>query len=194
MADQTFDEELMELVRACRGAAELHERLRFAEEIVVRVGPMLGAFVAGRCPEAATEDVCQEVLIAVAKSVPTFRGKTARQFWGWCYRIASRRVADYLRGPGNRPVVSLDIEEIRRAVEATAVEQPVFDEDRERLEAALALLAASKPPCVVYLTLHFIEGLDYGELAETFDTTPDAMRMQIQRCLALARELVEERG
>ena len=194
MAEKTFDEELMELVRACRGAAELHERLRFAEEIVVRVGPMLGAFVASRCPEAAAEDVCQEVLIAIAEGVPKFRGKTARQFWSWCYRIAFRRVADHLRRKSNQPMPSLDVEEIRRAVEATAVERPISEGTYTDLERALMLLYQSKPPCVEYLLLHFILGLDYDEIAAMHGTTPNAMRMQIQRCLALARELVEERG
>lgn len=192
MADQTFDEKLMELVRACRGAAEFHERLRFADEIVVRVGPLVGSFVAARCPEAVAEDLCQEVLIGVARGVPKFRGKTAREFWSWCYRIASRRVADYLRRPGNRPVLSLDVADIRRAVEATVVELPISAEDRADLESALAQLHRSKPPCVEFLRLYFVVGFDYGEIAGMHGTTRDAMRMQIQRCLALARELVGE--
>lgn len=194
MADQTFDEELMELVRACREAGELHERLRFAGEIVVRVGPMLGAFVAGRCPEAAAEDVCQEVLIAIAEGAPTFRGKTARQFWSWCYRIASRRVADHLRRKSNQPMPSLDVGEVRRAFEATAVERPISEGDRTDLETALELLYQSQPPCVEYLLLHFIAGLDYAEIAAMYGKRRDAMRMQIQRCLTLARQLVANQG
>ena len=194
VADKTFDEELMDSVRACRGVTELHERVRFAEEIVVRVGPMLEAFVSGRCPAEAVEDIVQEVLTNIAKGASTFRGQTARQFWSWCYRIASRRVADHLRRRSNQPVLSLDVEGIRRAVEATAGEAPISEEDLAKVEMALELLARSKPPCVEYLTLHFIEGLDYRELARSFGTTPNAMRMQIQRCLTLARELIEERG
>ncbi len=182
--------ELVEFARACGHATEKHERLRFAEELVVRVGPMLGTFVAAHCPEAAVEDVLQEVLIGIAKSAPKFRGNTDLQFWKWCYRIASHKLADYLRRKSNQPMLSLDVEEIRRAVEATAADPPISEEDREKLEMALGLLARSKPPCVEYLTLHFIVGLDYRELAAWYATTANAMRMQIQRCLTLARALV----
>jgi RNA polymerase sigma factor (sigma-70 family) len=186
--------ELVEFARACCHAAEMHERLRFAEEIVVRVGPMLGAFVAAHCPEAAVEDVLQEALIGIANGAPNFRGNTDLQFWKWCYRIASNKLADYLRRKSNQPMLSLDVEEIRRAVEATAADPPISEDDREKLEMALGLLARSKPPCVVYLTLYFIQGLDYRELAAVFRSTANAIRMQIHRCLTLARQLAANEG
>ena len=194
LRSDTVADELVQLAQACRSAAELHERLRFAEEIVVRVGPMLGAFVAAHCPEAAVEDVVQEVLIGIGKSVPKFRGTTDRQFWSWCYRIASNKLAGHLRRKSNQPMPSLDDEEIRRAFEATLVESPLSPGDRLDLEVVMEQLRRSKPPCVGYLTLHFIEGLDYRGIAEIYKSTANAVRMHIARCLTLARELVAKQG
>ena len=55
-------------------------------------------------------------------------------------------------------------------------------------------LRRSKPPCVGYLTLHFIEGLDYRGIAEIYKSTANAVRIHITRCLTLARELVANQG
>ena len=187
-----MDHELVKLAKACRKAAELHERVRFAEEIVIRVGPRLSLFVTHRCPVGAVNDVVQETLIGIGKGAHKFRGTTDRKFLGWCYRIASHKLADHWRRVRARPTVSLDVEEVRRAVEATAADAPIKPGDRLDLEEAMNLLGKAKPPCVNYLSLYFILGLDFKELAKRFRSTKNAMRMQINRCLTLARKLVSE--
>ena len=183
-------DELLQLAHVCRYATELHERLRFAEEIVVRVGPMLRAFLAARCPAAAVDDVLQETLVGVGRGAQRFRGRSDLQFWNWCYRIASHKLADHLRRKSARPTTSLDLEEIRRAVEAAVEDSPSQPGNRLDLEEAMNLLRQSKPPCVGYLTLHFIQGLDYREIATIYGSTSNGIRMQIQRCLTLARQLI----
>jgi RNA polymerase sigma factor (sigma-70 family) len=183
--------ELVQLARACRSTDALHVRVRFAEEIVVRVGPMLAGFIRRRVPESVVEDVLQETLIAIASDVVKFKGGTDAAFWGWCYKIAWHKAADRLRREGARPAASLELPEIRRAAEALAAESPLSTEERQYLDAALELLQQSKPPCVDYLTDRFILGLAFAELAAIYGSTPDAMRMHVDRCLELARKLVE---
>jgi DNA-directed RNA polymerase specialized sigma24 family protein len=39
----------------------------------------------------------QEVLKAVATSLKKFKGDTAKEFWGWCYRIARNKLSDQFR-------------------------------------------------------------------------------------------------
>ncbi len=185
--------ELIEVVGACRRAPELPELTRFVEEIVVRVGPDLHRFVSGLCSEEAVDDVLQETLVAIGTHILKFRGSSDRQFWGWCYRIARNKVADHQRRTGRAEVVSLDIEAVRQAVEASAVDHPTGGAERLELEAAMTKLGQAKPPCVQYLTLHFLEGLDYGEMASVLRRSADAVRMQIKRCLALARQLLTEK-
>lgn len=181
--------ELVKLTRACRDAADLQERLRFAEELVLRVGPTLETFLAARCPEAVVEDVLQETLAGISKGARLFQGDLDRQVWQWCYRIALNQLASHWRRQRGPQTVSLESEEIRRAAESALEDLTVTPGDRLDLEESLRLLAQSKPPCVDYLTFHFLEGMDYRELAAVYGTTANAMRMQIQRCLTLARQL-----
>jgi DNA-directed RNA polymerase specialized sigma24 family protein len=192
LALPTVTHELIKLVCICRGATELHERVRFAEEIVVLVGPMLRRFVAARCAEAAVEDVLQEILAAIATGIVRFGGVSDLQFWGWCYGIAAHKVNDHLRRKSSPPTVSLDVEDIRRAVEAAAAESPIAPGDLMDLEWAMKLLGRAKAPCVGYLTSHYIEGLAYREIARLHDSTVNAIRMQIKRCLSLAQQLMAD--
>lgn len=185
---------LVKLVRACRSATEAHERLRFAEEIVLRVGPALERFIARRAPENSVADALQETLIAISTQVGKFKGRTDAAFWAWCYRIAWNKSADRLRKIAAHPTVSLEEGEIRRAVEASAVDSPMAHEERMDLEAALAALRRVKPPCVNYLTGRFVEGLGFPELAAIYHSTPNAMRMSVKRCLALAQKLANHRS
>jgi RNA polymerase sigma-70 factor (ECF subfamily) len=182
--------ELVALAHVCRDTTELHERVRFAEEIVVRVGPMLRVFVARRCPPAAVDDVVQETLIGIGRGAGGFLGKTDREFWSWCYKIAFYKLSNHFRREGVQQTASLDNEEIWRAVEATMEDSTMQPGDRLDLEEAMNLLRQSNPPCVGYLTLHFIEGLDFAELATLYHSTPSAIRMQIIRCLSLAHKML----
>ena len=182
--------ELVELVRAYRAASALHVRLRFGEEIVARVGPLLKEFVARRCREEVVDDVLQEVLIAIFKQMDGFRGRTDSQFWRWCYRIACFKTADHFRDQEGKPTLSLDVEEVRRAAEATYVESPPRPGERLDLEEALEWLRRSRPPCVDLLDAHYLKGLGYQELAQVQGEKPATIRMRIKRCLALARKLV----
>ena len=72
--------------------------------------------------------------------------------------------------------------------------RPLSPGDRLDLEVVMEQLRRSKPPCVGYLTLHFIEGLDYRGIAEIYKSTANAVRMHIARSLTLARELVAKQG
>lgn len=185
---------LPRLANACRKAQSQPECIRFAEEVIVRVGPQLRHFVATRCPESDVEDVYQDVLLAVATSLPKFEGASDPAFWSWCYRIAQRRLADFYRSRGKLPTVSIDIEEVRREVEGSTASPEVSEADRLALSSALELLGKVKPPCVDYLHAYYILDLDYPEMAVMFHSKADAMRMRVNRCLALANALLTQHG
>lgn len=181
--------DLVELLRAYHAARALHVRLRFAEEIIARVGPLLKEYVARRCRAEVVDDVLQEVLVAIATRLDDFRSRTASQFWRWCYRIACFKTADQFRDQQGEPTLSLDVEEVRRAAEATYVESPPRPGERLDLQEALEWLRRSRPPCVDLLDAHYVQGLDYQDLAKALGEKPATIRMRIKRCLALAREL-----
>lgn len=186
--------DLPELAKAFRQAESQPERVRFAEEVIVRVGPQLRQYVASRCPPEDLEDVYQEVLLSVATRLANSTGASEPAFWGWCYRIAQRRVADFYRRRGKHPTVSMDIDEVQREVEARLASPGISEEDRLALDAALELLGKTKPPCLHYLHAYFILDLDYPEMAVMFRSRADAMRMRVNRCLALANALLTQHG
>ena len=185
-------ESLIELVIAYRQAGHLALRMRLAEEIVRRIGPSLYGYVHRRVPEAVVDDIHQEVLVDIAKHLHTTDAEAEKAFWGWCYRIAFRKCADFHRR--RPPEIALDIEELRRVLEAGTLVEPPSAGECHDLEYALSLLEAAKPPCLDLLWDHFVLDRGYADLAEEPDESNDAVRMRINRCLELARKLVAKKG
>jgi RNA polymerase sigma factor (sigma-70 family) len=182
--------ELVLLARLCRETTTLDVRVRFAEELVVRVSGAVGNFIGRRVPQQFAEEVQQESLMAIALRLHTFTGKTEAQLWQWCYRVARNKVADCLRKHGGSAAAPLEVAEARRALEAEAQHERILPGARQDLEYALALLHAAKPPCVHLLWDFYILDLDYASLAERYARSVGAVRMQLWRCLELAQALV----
>jgi RNA polymerase sigma factor (sigma-70 family) len=183
-------DDLIKLVRTYRLTKGLAERLRLAEEIFRRIEPDLRLFVFSSIRPPAADDVFQEVLKAVAISLPKFTGETPNQFWAWCYRIVRFKLADHYRRQSNERIQPMPPEDIRELVDASAQAQPLSAADKHDLEYALNLLSSSKPECREYLWKHFVLGLDYGEIAEAEDLSYDSARMRVARCLDEAKSLV----
>jgi RNA polymerase sigma factor (sigma-70 family) len=185
-------EDLIKLVRTYRLTKGLAERLRLAEEIFRLIEPDLRLFVFSAVRPPAADDVFQEVLKAVAISLPKFEGNTPAQFWAWCYRIVRYKLADHYRGKRIEAdrMTTMPPQEIRKLVDASTHAAPLSAADRHDLEYALNLLSSSKPECREYLWRHFVLGLDYAEIAEEENLSYDSARMRITRCLDEAKSLV----
>lgn len=185
---------LIELVRLCRKTKTLHVRMRFAEEIVFQVGPALLNYIRRRTRRDFVEDASQETLIAITCNLDQCQARTGPQFWRWCYQTACHKMADQWRQTAGAMMVSLDHAEIGLAVEASGRDAPISYEEREQLDYALALLREAKPPCVDYLWDRFALDLTYKEMAEIYGLSENAARMQVNRCLKLAQELVSKKA
>jgi len=140
--------------------------------------------------EPAADDVLQEVLISITKSLKTFEGSSNEEFWKWCYRIARRRIYDHIRKKGSDRLEPMPHEVLLDLVDASAQSAPLTAADRHDLEYALKLLDRSKPECRDYLWQHYVTGLAYAEIAEEQDLNYDNVRMKIGRCLDEAKSLV----
>lgn len=93
---------------------------------------------------AEADDVVQEVLIAVARNMPTFEYDRSRgSFKGWLFQITRRRIADHFRR--KRDVVPLDDELL---VETDGRLERQWDEEwrRSLLQQALAAARAGVSP------------------------------------------------
>jgi RNA polymerase sigma factor (sigma-70 family) len=77
--------------------------------------PLLAAW-AGRAgiPPSDTDDLIQEVLLAVVKQVGHFDRGAEGAFRGWLRTVLGRRITDYLRRRAVRPIVTGDPDFARR--------------------------------------------------------------------------------
>ncbi len=183
-------DELIKLVRTYRLTAGLAERIRLAEEIFRLIEPDLRLFVFGSVSNDAAKDALQEILKAIATSLKKFEGDTAKEFWGWCYRIARNKLNDHYRSKAADRIQPLPPEELWRVLELSAQDAPISPAVRHDLEYAMKLLTRSKPECYDFLWNHYVFGLDYGHIAEERNMSYDGVRMKIGRCLEEAKSLV----
>ena len=181
---------LIELVRGYQSATTMEDKIRFAELVICEVRPAMWVYVAHRGHKEIADDVCQIVVSKISKNLHLFQGATNRQFWNWCYHVVRNELIDHIRHEQKSPVMKLDSEELRQAVDASVAAEPLSPGDRMDLEDIRRLLEAVKPPCVVYLWEYYIMQTDIAEIAAFFNLGYDAARKQIKRCLALAQSLV----
>lgn len=181
---------LIKAVKTFRLSAGLAERLRLAEEILNFVEPCLRRFVFGKIDGAAADDALQEILRAIATSLKQFRGETDAEFWGWCYGIARNKLNDQFRRQAADRLVSMPPEDLGRLVDTSATLRPLSPAEAHDFKLVMAILAKSQPGCYQLLWKHYITGLDYSEIAKAAQTTYDAARMQVSRCLKTAQSLL----
>lgn len=182
--------DLFKLVKTYRLTSALDQRLRLGDEIFRLIEPKLRAFVFGSISEAAAADVLQIVLTAVATGLRGFKGNSIGEFWSWCYQIARFKIADHLRRRASDRLQPMSPDELRHLMDVSAnspVRTPGVHHD---LEYAMKLLTSAKPECHALLWAHYVQDVDYADLAEERGLSYDAIRMKISRCLDEARALV----
>ena len=183
--------DLIKLVKTYRLTRGMAERLDLAERIVPLIERDLRFFVFAAVRPPAADDVFQEVLKAVIVNLGKFKGDEAKQFWGWCYRIARNKINDEFDRQKNSRLQPMTEEELLRLVESSVAPSAMSAGDRHDLAHTLKLLARMKPECEEYLRQHYILGLDYAEIAAQKQVSYDSVRMRIGRCLSDAQSLVE---
>jgi RNA polymerase sigma-70 factor, ECF subfamily len=118
-------------------------------------------------------DAAQEALIAIARGIGRFDGRSA--FTTWMYRVATNAALDEGRRRSRRP---LPVEELPDAppVPETPLESRVGA--RLDVDAALARLPEEFRVAVV---LRDLCDLDYAEIAAVLDVPPGTVRSRIAR-------------
>ena len=182
-------DELIQLVRAYQKTGELADRERLADAIFAQLEPELRRYVNGKIRPQFADDVLQEVLKAVVVSLPKF---SSDDFLKWCRGIARHKIHDQYQAnaKASERFQALPPEEVTELVSLSVAATPLATGERLDLDYAMKLLAESKPECVESLLRHYVDGLDYGEIAEEQNVNYDAARMKVGRCLETVRELV----
>lgn len=170
------DDELVERARNGDSAA-LSDLLR-------RHHPRLHAVclrILGRRDDA--DDAAQNALIAIARSLPTFDGRSA--FTTWAHRIATNAALDELRRRRRRPQPRLDVTEASGPThepDRRAERELHAFENRQFVERALAELPDDFRVAVV---LRDVADLDYESIASILDVPIGTVRSRIARGRAL---------
>lgn len=184
---------LVELFNRFRAAATESESEAVASAIVRLVRPRVWRIIElGTRPEVV-EDVLQDFWASLFSALPKFRGNTEREAMGLCYEIARRRGFDWIRRQPKLKTVSLDAEEIREAVEASAQFMPFAPGERLDIEHVLKLVETCDPEAAWFIALRYFEGHSFKEIGQRFGMTEGAVAMRVRRSLQQAQSEVAER-
>jgi len=128
----------------------------------------------------AAEDVASEVWLEVSRALPRFRGDE-RDFRGWLFTTARRRVIDLRRYDTRHPMLlgddPADLE--LHAPDDTAAAAL----ERMSTDAALAMIASLPREQAEIIVLRVIGGLSAPEVARIVGKRPGAVRVAAHRGL-----------
>jgi len=135
------------------------------------------------------EDLLQETLIRIARSLPGFQGRA--QLKTWAFSIATRVAADHFREPASR----LRIVDVAESPEPSDPDRSgeqrlVIDEMNTCVRGVIDSLPEDYRAALV---LHDLEGLTAAQTAEICECTVATAKIRIHRArLRLAEALREE--
>ncbi|NWG13396.1 MAG: sigma-70 family RNA polymerase sigma factor [Acidobacteria bacterium] len=178
------DEELAALLRA--GHPEAFAKLveRHSNRIYWLVRRMVGAEQA--------EDLTQDVFLRAYQALPRFRGEC--RFSTWLCRIARNRCLTEI-AKRSRPCEPLPIERDTEDLECSLLPQaaPDLEQEIERQDLSRIVRACldSLPERFrTLLTLHYLNGMRYEEIAGITDLPLGTVKAYIHRARLRLRELV----
>ena len=132
---------------------------------------------------ARAEDLAQDVFLRVHRGLPYFRGEA--RLSTWIYRIVANTVVQ--EQSRLRPHVSLG--DGSSWVRPAAADRQFGDlELRDRLEKAIARLPANYR---LLVAAHYLEGVQYEELAEALQLPLGTLKTQLYRAKQQLRRLLE---
>jgi RNA polymerase sigma-70 factor (ECF subfamily) len=174
-----------QLARATLERFRLGDAQAFAE-VVRRYSPLVHAAVARYWKGAFDrEEAMQEIWMHVFCHREAFDLSRAESFSGWLAVLARRRCIDLLRHPED-PLVGKDAEEAlaRQWLNGPPnQERTVGNQDLARAVEAFA--KRLKPRWHEFFVLHFVDGLDYDEIAKRLSISK--LRCKYMRSVLAAR-------
>jgi len=185
-------DDLAKLLAAFRKCDTLACRLEVGEAIITIIYTPIQAFIISRLGADRGEDVFQNTLSAITRSLPKTRGKSRSEFMGFCYKIARNQIADALRSQYAERADFMDPAIMAEIVEKGSEEEGLSPGDRLDLKYFMGMLRKSRFPCDEILWSYFVTGCAPKEIAEMYDVTYDAALRRISRCLDAVQGLAGE--
>ncbi|MBX3724317.1 MAG: sigma-70 family RNA polymerase sigma factor [Xanthomonadales bacterium] len=157
------------------------------EALFARVLPLLRRWAHGRLPTCArdlneTNDLVQVTLVRAMNRLASFQAEGTGAFLAYLRHILLNAVKDEVRRSRRRGLrEALDDHPVADP-SAGVVERLVGAEDLARYEAALAALPERQQQLLI-LRVEF--GMSFPEIAAETGSSPDAVRMMVNRALAM---------
>jgi RNA polymerase sigma-70 factor (ECF subfamily) len=131
------------------------------------------------------EDVVQEVFLKAYQNIQSF--DATRKFSSWLYRIAHNEFVNVLRKKGRSPISFFDPETIFPHPQSKEIPEKDFldQETKAVLDKALEILPAKYQEPLI---LHYIEDIDYREIADILHLPVSTVGVRILRAKKLLRE------
>jgi RNA polymerase sigma-70 factor (ECF subfamily) len=174
-----------ELVERCR-----REEPGAFEELVDQFKNLVFALIARAVTDRSrAEDLAQDVFLRVHRGLPYFRGEA--RLSTWIYRIVVNVCAQDKTERQTRErtrQVSLDDPDARLRTPSTVDRRFNDLELRDRLEKAIQQLP---PQYRVLIAGHYLQGLQYEDLAEAMHLPLGTVKTQLHRAKRQLRELLE---
>lgn len=152
------------------------------------------AFVRGITREDLKDEVAQNTLLSVWQYREKYRGRSAKEFWGWFYRLCDSRVVDLKRGMKRSHedrTSPLDMEpEARPNPSATTPDA----EEIEALEYCLQFLLENDPKYYDVVSLIFHGTMTEREVGKILDRPKATVHKQKVSALRALADCLKNRG
>jgi RNA polymerase sigma factor (sigma-70 family) len=145
--------------------------------------PLVYARVCALVPRSDAEDVTQEVILSVARSIRSFHGRSA--FFTWVNSILKRRVADYYRRT-SRQVPQVPLAEGGDAPAGNDLE--CLEEDLVVKQVLHSLPGHQRE----VILLRLVDELPFKEVATRLGIQVGAAKMRFYRAIAACQERLAE--
>lgn len=128
------------------------------------------------------EDVAQEILLSLHRSIDSFQGEDPRAFRAWVFTVAEHRIRDLVDRAG---ALKRRTPEPREARGTSPSEAASRAEIGDRVRDAIGHLRDDYRDVI---RLRRLEERDTADVARVLDRTPNAVRILYCRALAALRE------
>lgn len=143
------------------------------------------------------QDMCQETLIEMHRSLTKLEFNSKRAFFAWIYRTALSKVRKHYRPQGNRRLRTLSqsvIPDLDQRIADPGPDQVDVMIRKELLQAAVASVRTLKLSYRNIVTLRCFDGLSYDEIAAIEGRSQLACRLMFCKAKKTLRRNLARRG
>lgn len=142
------------------------------------------------------DDLCQETIVQMLKSLPKLRLDSVKAFWAWTYKTAFSRVSHHYRDQGKNRVQKRSVSD-DRVLRQIPTSVPSGPQALMRKELSSAIYEAMDSLKLKYrhvLTLRCFQDLSYAEIAGIIGGSELQARLRFFRAKRSLRQQLASRG